>query len=519
MATHAHAARRLAGERSRALALGGLVFTAGIGSMATEICAARLLAPYFGASTIVWANVIGIILGSLAIGYWVGGRLADRRPDRRTLGWVVLGGAALIATIPFAARPLLDMAVQGLDQVSTGAAVGSFFGTLVLFAPPVVLLGMVAPFAIRLWIADVRAAGEVAGKVFALSTAGSLLGTFLPALLTIPLLGTQRTMLAAAALIAFGSTLLLGLPGAVAGVALLALIAIPPGAIKAQAGTIYEHESRYQYIQVVQQGGVRKLYLNEGIAAHSVWRRDTVLTGGEWDMFLVLPPLVGRRLHRVAVLGNAGGTTARAFGVFYPAARVDGVELDPAVTAVGRRYFGLDDNPRLRVFTEDARPFLRRTDTRYDLILVDAYRPPYVPFYLATREFFELVRSRLHPGGMVAINVATVPDDHRLAEGIGGTMATVFPEVLGWQALRFNRLVVGLTRPMPRTVLERRLASLAPRLRSLGAIFAAGNRLVRPAADPWTDDRSPVEWVTDRMIVAYAARGGRLDDRYLPTTP
>jgi spermidine synthase len=519
MATHVHAARRLAGERTRSVTLGTLVFTAGIGSMATEISAARLLAPYFGASTIVWANVIGIVLGSLAVGYWLGGRLADRRPDRRTLGWVVVSGAALIAAIPFASRPLLDLAVQGLDQVSTGAAVGSFFGTLVLFAPPVVLLGMVAPYAIRLWIADVRAAGEVAGRVFALSTAGSLLGTFLPALLTIPLLGTQRTMLAAAAVIAGGAALLVGPPGAVVALGLLALLAIPPGAIKAQAGTIYEHESRYQYIQVVQRGGVRYLYLNEGIAAHSVWRRDTVLTGGEWDMFLVLPPLVGHPARRVAILGNAGGTTARAFGVFYPGASVDGVELDPAVTAVGRRYFGLGNNPRLRIFTGDARPFLRRTRTRYDLILVDAYRPPYVPFYLATREFFQLVRSRLRPGGVAAVNVATVPGDHRLAEGIAGTMATVFPEVLGWQALRFNRLVVGLSRPARRRVLDRRLAALPARLHSLGALFAAGSRTVRPARDPWTDDRSPVEWVTDRMIVEYAATGGRLDDHYLPTYP
>ena len=334
MATHAHAARRLAGERSRSLTLGALVFTAGVGSMATEISAARLLAPYFGVSTVVWANVIGIVLGSLAAGYWLGGRLADRRPDRRTLGWVVLGGAALIAAIPFASRPLLDLAVRGLEHVSTGAAVGSFFGTLVLFAPPVVLLGMVAPFAIRLWISDVRAAGEVAGRVFALSTAGSVLGTFLPALLAIPLVGTQRTMLAAAAVIACGATLLVGSPGAVVALTLLTLLAIPPGAVKAQAGTIYEHESRYQYIQVVQRDGVRYLYLNEGIAAHSVWRRDTVLTGGEWDMFLVLPPLVGHPVRRVAVLGNAGGTTARAFGVFYPDASIDGVELDPAVTAV-----------------------------------------------------------------------------------------------------------------------------------------------------------------------------------------
>jgi hypothetical protein len=153
MAVGVETARRaLAGERRQTAALGGLVFTAGIGSMATEISAARLLAPYYGASTVVWANVIGIVLASLALGYWLGGRVADRRPTRRMLGIVVLAGAAVIAATPFAARPLLDVSVDGLDQVSVGAAVGSFFGTLVLFAPAVVLLGMVAPFAIRLWI-------------------------------------------------------------------------------------------------------------------------------------------------------------------------------------------------------------------------------------------------------------------------------------------------------------------------------------------------------------------------------
>jgi spermidine synthase len=520
MVARAEEARRaFAGDRAQSLTLGGLVFTAGIGSMATEISAARLLAPYFGASTIVWANVIGIVLASLAVGYWVGGTLADRRPERRTLGWIVVAGAVVIAGIPFVARPLLDVSVQGLDGISTGAAIGSFFGTLVLFAPAVVLLGMVAPFAIRLWIGDVRAAGEVSGRVFALSTAGGLLGTFLPALVTIPLLGTQRTMLAAATLIALAATLLLGPRVAVVGVAFAALLALPPGAIKAQSGTIYERESPYQYIQVVQRDGARYLYLNEGVAAHSVWRPHTVLTGGEWDLFLVLPPLLGRPAERVAILGNAGGTTARAFGVFYPQARIDGVELDPAVSAVGRRYFGLDDNPRLGVFTEDARPFLRRTSERYDLVFLDAYRPPYVPFYLATREFFQLVRARLRPGGIVAVNVATVPDDHRLAEGIGGTMATVFPEVLGWQALRFNRLVVGMTRPQPPPVLERRLAGLPPGLRALGPLFAAGVRRIAPAANPWTDDRSPVEWITDRMIVEYGASGGRLDEHFLPTEP
>ena len=492
MAVSVEAARQaFAGERGRSLALGGLVFTAGVGSMATEMSAARLLAPYYGASTVVWANVIGIVLASLSLGYWLGGRLADRHPTRRALGTVVLAGAAIIAVTPFLSRPLLDLSVEGLDEVSAGAAIGSFFGTIALFAPAVVLLGMVAPFAIRLWMVDVRSSGEVAGKVFALSTAGSLLGTFLPALVTIPLIGTQRTLLAAAVLIAFGATFLLGLRWALVGLAFALLLALPPGAVKAEAGTIHERESLYQYIQVVERDGARFLYLNEGIAVHSVWRPHTVLTGGVWDTFLTVPPLLDRPVERVAVLGNAGGTVARAFAVYYPEARIDGVELDPAVTEVGRRYLGLGDNPRLTTYDEDARPFLRRIDRRYDLIIVDAYRPPYVPFYLATEEFFRLARERLRPGGLIAMNVATVPDDHRLADGVAGTLATQFPQVLTWQALRFNQLVLGFTRPEPRAVLARRLARAPGRCGRSPGWWRRASARVTPAADPWTDDRSP----------------------------
>ena len=208
---------------------------------------------------------------------------------------------------------------------------------------------------------------------------------------------------------------------------LAALLALPPAVVKAQPGLLHEEESRYQFIQVVQDGGARYLYLNEGYAIHSVWRPDTVLTGGEWDMFLTAPPLLGRPAARVAILGNAAGTTARAYGVYYPQARIDGVELDPAVTAAGRRWFGLGDNPRLTVHTADARPYLASSGARYDLILIDAYRQPYVPFYLATREFFRLCRQRLAPGGIVCLNVSTVPGDHRLAEGIAGTLRTRVP--------------------------------------------------------------------------------------------
>jgi hypothetical protein len=236
-------------------------------------------------------------------------------------------------------------------------------------------------------------------------------------------------------------------------------------------------------------------------------------------MFLAVPPLVEHPVRRVAILGNAGGTTARAFGAFYPRASIDGVELDPAVTEVGRRFFGLEDNPRLRIYTADARPFLRETQRRYDLIFVDAYRQPYVPFYLATREFFRLARDHLRPGGAVALNVATVPGDRRLAAGVAGTLATEFPQVVTWQALRFNQLVVGLTSPAPRSRLAERLERLPARLAPLGELFGRTMQETAPATEPWTDDRAPVEWITDRMIVRYAAESGGLDEDLLPTAP
>jgi spermidine synthase len=495
------------------------VFFAGAGALATEIGAARLLAPYYGSSTIVWANVIGLVLASLSLGYWLGGKVADRYPSSRVLGGIVLAAAVLIAAIPFVAGPFLDVSVEGLDEVSAGAAIGSFFAVLALFAPPVILLGMVSPFAVRLAIDDVREAGQVAGRLYALSTLGSLLGTFLSALVTIPAVGTQRTLLAAAALVALSGAALLGRRWLVLAGAIAALLAVPPGAVRAETGLIYEEESRYQFIHVTERDGVRRLYLNEGIAVHSVWRRDTVLTGGEWDAALAIPLLLERPVRRVAILGNAGGTTARAFGVFYPQVEIDGVEIDPAVSDVGRRFFGLGDNPRLHVFDADARPFLRRTDSRYDLIVVDAFRPPYVPFYLATREFFRLARSRLAPGGVLMLNVGTVPDDHRLADEISGTLAAEFPLVLTWQALRFNQFSIGLDRQATKTELLRRLDRAPSGVRPLTELLARNMKTATRAADPWTDDRAPVEWITDRMILPYAARGGRFEEFSLPTAP
>jgi spermidine synthase len=499
--------------------LGVVVFVAGAGSLAIEICASRLLAPYFGNSTVVWANVIGLILIYLSVGYWVGGRFADRHASPRVLGRLLLIAAAVIAVLPFVSHPVLDIAVRGLDRLSAGAVVGSFFATVALFSVPVTLLGMVSPFAIRLALRDVHQAGTVSGRLYALSTSGSILGTFLPALVTIPAIGTQRTMLGTAALLAAAGVALSGLRWIGVPVLAAGLLLVPTGAIKGDTGLVFETESAYQYVRVYDHGDERRLELNEGVSEQSIWRPHTVLTGGEWDMFLVVPPLLDHPVRDVLVIGSAAGTIPRAYSVFYPGAHVDGVEIDPAVTDAARRFMGLDDVPHLRTISDDGRTYLRSTDKRYDLIVVDAYREEYVPFYLATQEFFRLVHEHLRSGGAVALNVAQVPEDHRLPEAVGGTLATVFPQVWSWPALRFNQLVVGLDTPRDAAQVGERMDTLAPDIASLGGLFAQQAHTVAASSQPMSDDRAPVEWITDRMIVEHIARGHGLDEQLLPTAP
>jgi spermidine synthase len=500
-----------------------LLFVVGAGSLGAEIAAVRLLAPYFGASTIVWANTIGVVLVALSLGYWLGGRLADRHPHLRGLCLLALTAASLLALVPFAADPLLDVAVNALDDVSAGAFVGSLLAVLVLVAVPVLLLGAVSPYALRLAVSKVEEAGTVAGRLYAVSTAGSLAGTLLSALLLIPLVGTRRTFLIFALAIALVAVW--GLRPvrrwALAPAGIAALIALPIGTLKAEADSgkvIYEAETEYQYARVVERDdGVRLLELNEGVAQHSFCAAEcdagpagprdprSVLTHDYWDGHLVLGFLAAeQRPRRIAILGNAAGTTSRAYEEFFPRTRVDGVEIDPELSEIGRRFFDMN-NPRLHLYHEDARPFMRRTDAVYDQISLDTYRQPYIPFYLTTREFFETVRERLRPAGALIINVGHPEGEDGLEKALSATLAEVFPHVARDPIESTNTLLVASRVRLSPARLRRAAGDLPAALRPI-ALRAA--REVEPplqGGQVYTDDRAPVEWLIDKSIVDYAA--------------
>jgi spermidine synthase/MFS family permease len=515
---------------------GTIVFVEGMAMMATEMSIARLVAPFFGASHAVWAIIIAVVMGSIALGSRLGGRCADRWPTLGALVVLLSTSAIAVAVLPFVTSPVMRLSTGGIDNVAIGTVIGTFLATMALLVVPVTLLGMVPPWTMRLAVPDVDSAGRTAGRIYATSTGGALLGTFASVLWLIPAVGTRRTMLLFAGALAVLATVAFvrWLPSpareraallAPASLVVVVLLAFAPtGLVKPidDGEVIDERESRYQFIQAVEEpDGRRILQLNEGWAVHSIWERDTVLTGGIWDHFLVVPALRDRPDESrdemdMLVIGSAAGTTKRAFAELRPAVDMTSVELDAEVTDVGREHFELEGT----VNASDGRPFLERSEgTEWDVIHVDAYRQPYIPFYLTTREFFELAKSRLSEGGVVSINVGSTPDDQRINEAVAATMRDVFPIVARYRAESYNEVIIavdpGVDSP-PVTIDELRerlrasdLAARNPRyaraLAPLVVDFANGMVEVQPnAGRVLTDDRAPVEWMTDRMIFGEA---------------
>jgi spermidine synthase len=490
--------------------LRAIVFVVGAASLGAEISAARLLAPYFGASTIIWANTIATVLIALSAGYALGGRLADRRGDLRGLCLVVLVAGVLLAIVPFVSGPFLRLSVNALGALSVGGFLGSLAAVLVLVAVPVLLLGTVAPYANRLSVDSLADTGKTTGGLYAISTVGSLVGTFLAALLLIPLIGTHRTFITFAlalvlvAAVGLRSWRILVVPAVVA-----ASLALPPASVGADVRggrVIYETETPYQYARVIQfRDGVRWLQLNEGVAVHSLYRPGSFLTNGYWDDFLALPFATGAGApHRIAILGDAAGTVARAYGHYFPATRVDAVELDAELTAIGRRYFHLG-GPNLRTYTADARPWLQASHGRYDSIFLDAYRQPYIPFYLVTHEFFAAVRAHLNPGGTLIVNVGHLPGSNALEQVVTATLRSVFPYVIRDRFSADNSLVMASARPLSAQPI---LAAAVHAPPDLEGVMAAAARALQPGlrgGSVYTDDRAPVEWLTDLSILRYAA--------------
>lgn len=503
------------------------VFSSGMVTLALEFAASRLLGSIFGTSNLVWASIIGLILIYLTAGYFLGGRWADRSPRGETLYAVMAWGAFIAGLVPVAARPVLRLAADAFDQLQVGVLFGSFTAVLVLFSVPVTLLGTISPFAIRLAMRDSRMAGQISGRIYAISTLGSFVGTFLPVLVVIPLVGTTYTFLIFSAFLIVVALVGLGLESgwrraarlAWMLVVLLILAVLVNGrAIKATTGQIYERESAYNYIQVLEVDGYRLLRLNEGQGVHSVWHPTQLDYAGPWEQFLAAPffnppPYAPEQVQRMAIVGLAAGTVARQATAVFGPIPIDGFEIDPAIIEVGREYFGMD-LPNLDAIAQDGRWGLERSQQRYTIIGVDAYRPPYIPWHLTTREFFQVVYDHLAEDGVMVINVGRSPEDRRLVDGLVGTVGTIFPTVHVMDVPNtFNAIIYASARPTRVEDFYVNYAELRSRPTVHPLLVASLERVMvnlQPTPDSqvvFTDDRAPVEWITNGMVLRYVLFG------------
>jgi len=490
-----------------------LVFISGMTSLALEMCASRLLAAYFGTSLFIWANLIGLILVYLTVGYFIGGRLADRYPSEQVLCTITAMAALSISILPFISQVILTWSITGLEQVSVSIFFSSLLGTILLFAVPVTLLGLVSPFAIRLVTKEVGRSGKTSGSLYAISTLGSILGAFLPVLWLIPAFGVRRTLLIFGVILFAAS--LWGLRSRWRPAFSLVLIALvlPLGPLKNIPDLIYEQESLYNYIQVTQlPDGTRELILNEGQAIHSIYYPNpkTVLTGWYWDYFLAAPyfnaGFTPQKLHRVAIIGLAAGTIAHQFTKVYGQVSIDGVEIDPSIVDVGRKYFAMNE-PNLHVHIQDGRTYLETTQAQYDVVAIDAFQQPYIPFQLTTREFFSTIRSHLSSTGVVALNTAHTTHDYRLVQAFVNTMSKVFPSVYVFDVPgTFNTEIMATVQPTSITTFRQNLAQFTPSS-VMGQVASEVSAVVTQGHSDggmvFSDDRAPIEQITDQLLLNY----------------
>lgn len=511
-----------------------VVFTSGLATLGIELSAARLLGTVFGTSNIVWANIIGLILLYLAAGYFLGGRLADRSPFPLTFYRVILWGAFTAGLIPILARPVLQVAARAVVRIDAAVLVGSFGVVLILFAVPITLLGTVSPFAIRLAIRETASAGRTAGRMYAISTIGSIIGTFLPVLLLIPAIGTNLSFMTLAGLL---------LAVALAGLAMvdwrkmlaflwmpvvlivLAIVVLPgrPGSALRPAAPgmslIYEGESAYNYIQVARWGEANVLLLNEGQGIHSMYYPDYpefMETGGTWDYYLAAPffnapPFLPDDVGSMAMVGLAAGTTPKQYTAIFGPIPIDGIEIDPGIVEVGRQYFDMNE-PNLNVIVQDGRYALLASDRTYDVVAIDAYKLPYVPWNLTTVEFFQDVHDHLNERGVTAINVGRTVEDRRLIDAFSATLGMVFPSVHVIDVPgTCNSILVATVQPTTPDNLLANRELLGPDAHPLlGKVLASAHAQIRPTpagGQVFTDDRAPTELLTDLILVNFVLSG------------
>lgn len=499
------------------------VFISGAAVMALELLGSRLFAPVFGNSIFVWGSLIGVMLAALTTGYYLGGRLADRQPNLHTLSGLILAAGLLVVALPALTPPVLDMIVK----LNVGERYSPLIATTFLLAPQSILLGMVSPFAIRLATRTVEKVGGASGNLYALSTLGSIIGTFLTVFVLIPEFGVNKIILT------IGITLLvvafLGLGSRMKVLVLVILLILPFAApymvsrrltiatyTLALGDIVYETDTPYHHLQIADsydvayKSTIRILILDDNL--HSAMDlKDPNRTVFPYTDYFHLAFLLRPNITRVLFIGGGGFTGPKKFLNNYPSVQVDVVEIDPEVIKIAEQYFRVDaSDSRLHIYPGDGRIFLHETSRKYDLIVLDAYSRSYVPFHLMTAEFFKEIVGHLNPGGSVVSNLISgiSSNDEQLLVAEVNTMRTSFPNVyifpVGGISIPNIQNVILLATLLPRHLSEADFQNLAAtdaaiRIPGLSGYVMNYFTITHNSSIVLTDNYAPVETLLNPM--------------------
>ncbi|MDR1132705.1 MAG: fused MFS/spermidine synthase [Synergistaceae bacterium] len=439
-------------------ALSAASFLCGACVMVLEMAGSRVMAPYMGTSLVVWTSLIGIIMVSLTLGYWLGGRVADKRPEKKILYYIILAAALVTAIVGAIATPVLDALSEGVRNVYAASVMAS----AVLFAVPSVLLGMVSPFIVRLAMNNVISSGGTVGKFSALSSAGSIIGTFLGGFVLISFFSSGTILFMVAFVLALVALILRG------GKAVLPVIA---AVFAAACGFYFESadiEREAKFMETAEISGeitVETHYNTIKImerAANGTNLRIRILQtdplGAQSLMYVDRPDDLysdytkysdrafpyKQDAKNILMLGGGGYCVPKHIGATRPDVAVDVVELDPGITDVARKYFNLTDRPGQRIFHEDARMFVNRESEagarKYDAVFEDVFGSSYnIPFHMTTAECMAKIRAMMSDDGVFVINIISSLDGE-LFSGIYASVASAFPTVMIYPATSPNSI-------------------------------------------------------------------------------
>lgn len=464
-------------------------FVSGFITMSLEILGFRALAPHFGYSIYVFGTLIGLILFALAVGYWVGGTLSRRNIKARTFFLILLSAGLYIA----AASAFYEQIIQSLADYSV--ITGAFFATFILWAFPMAVLAAVSPYLVGK-MSEKDHPGQSSGKISAAGTIGGLAGTFLTSFYLLPAFGTHATFVGNAYAATAMALLWLSLYDKkwllAAIVAPLLAHTMPP--INLPPNVVHAEESAYSHLEVVDRGDMLVLRTDRrsGTAYSAIMKDGGLPPFLLYNLFAA--PVAAKNSKRGLLLGGGTGTLPRIHEILNPDLSLTVVEIDPRVIAIGEEFFKLNDLKNIGpIIIDDARPFLTKDTTVYDVIEMDIFRETEIPFYLVSKEFFELTKDRLSENGILMMNIYDPNGDRRIEKRITNTIASVYPNTYVVSAGFGSFFVVGSKTPL--VIPDTRSGASDERLIKLLNYFRDHSEKIVFSANEevFTDDLAPIE--------------------------